>query len=64
MKTLPIVRKKLADLSPLLNETLEAYYWMGFIMADGHLSKQNRLTVTLAIKDSDHLLKLKEFVFI
>jgi hypothetical protein len=43
----------------LLQESYEAYYWAGFIMADGSINyKQNRLKVSLAIKDLEHLQKL------
>lgn len=50
--------KRKADCSFLLEESLEKYYWLGFIIADGHISKNNRLKITLAIKDTEHLEKL------
>ncbi len=46
----------------LLQESLEAYYWIGFILADGHISNQFRLIVTLAIVDIEHLRKLADFL--
>ncbi len=50
-------------LDKLLLNTPEAYYWMGFIMADGHIeSKIYRLSVTLAIKDKRHLIKLAKYI--
>ena len=49
-------------LSPLLQDNLISYYWLGFIFADGHLSKKGRLAVTLAIKDKEHLQKLTNFL--
>jgi hypothetical protein len=46
----------------LLNENLESYYWLGFILADGHISKDYRLVVTLSNKDKLHLLKLANYI--
>lgn len=46
----------------LLEETPESYYWVGFIMADGHITPNNRLQITLALKDSEHLLALAKFL--
>lgn len=48
--------------SKLLLETPEAYYWAGFIAADGHIDKNKRLQITLAIKDSEHLKKFASFI--
>jgi hypothetical protein len=50
------------DVSVLLEESPEAYYWSGFIAADGHIASDKRLTVTLAIKDLDHLKKFANFI--
>ena len=39
-------------------DTEEKSYWMGFILADGNISKNsNRMHITLARKDDGHLLK-------
>lgn len=51
-----------SDTSVLLEETPLAYYWIGFILADGHVSDIGRLRVTLAIKDKNHLLKLANYI--
>jgi len=51
-----------SDTSSLLQETTEAYYWVGFILADGHISNLNRLTIALANKDYEHLEKFGNFV--
>ena len=42
----------------LLNENLETYYWIGFILADGSIKSNNRLVVSLSNKDAEHLEKL------
>lgn len=49
------------NLKKLLDENLETYYWIGFILADGCFVK-NRFTITLSIKDADHLKKLASFL--
>lgn len=43
--------------SPLLNDTIENWYWYGFIIGDGNFSK-SYLRVTLHKDDLNHLLKL------
>lgn len=48
--------KRKGDVSFLLDESLESYYWIGFILADGHISN-GRLTIGLSNKDRDHLEK-------
>jgi hypothetical protein len=53
-------RKK--KLEKLLGESLEVYYWLGFLAADGHFSKVGRLKLTLSKKDEDHLRKFHEFI--
>lgn len=50
------------DLSKLLEENLLSYYWIGFILADGHLSSTNQLVVSLANEDKGHLEKLAFFL--
>lgn len=43
------------NLNFLLEEKPEIYYWIGFILADGHISKNNRLKICLSVKDIEHL---------
>lgn len=40
----------------------EKAYWLGFIMADGYISKYNQIEVSIQLSDKEHLKKLKEFV--
>jgi len=46
----------------LLDETTYNYYWLGFIMADGHFSKKGELKITLGIKDIEHLKKFANYI--
>lgn len=51
------------NIGTLLENTLEAYYWMGFLYADGHFNfGQKRIIVSLAIKDKEHLQKAAKFL--
>lgn len=43
-------------------DTYEKAYWLGFILADGSLSKHNSLKIGLAEKDKDHIVKLQKFL--
>ena len=54
--------KRVADLSVLLNETPESYYWMGFLIADGHFYKRGAIKLHLAEEDREQLEKFKSFV--
>lgn len=45
----------------LLKETPKAYYWMGFLIADGHFTKK-RIILGLGIKDIDHIKKFAKFI--
>lgn len=49
------------NVKKLLLETPEAYYWMGFLMADGHFTEK-RIVVGLGIKDVDHIKKFAKFI--
>ena len=50
-----------SDLSILLNDSNETFYWIGFILADGCFF-EDRLQITLAIKDKDHLQNFANYV--
>jgi hypothetical protein len=49
------------DLSVLLHDSPEAFYWMGFIAADGYFFN-NRLRLVLARKDKRHVESFCRFV--
>lgn len=50
------------DCSVLLQDNIITYYWIGFILADGHIYNRRRLKVSLGTKDTAHLLKLANFL--
>jgi len=52
-----------ADLSVLLRETSDAYYWMGFLYADGYFNHDiRRLKLTVQERDIQHLKKFSNFI--
>lgn len=53
--------KRVGDLSVLLNDSLETYYWIGFLLADGSFTN-SRLELTLANKDEEHLYKFAKYI--
>ncbi len=50
-----------ANLNKLLEDTPEAFYWIGFILSDGCIY-DGRLTLRLQNKDKDQVLKFGKFV--
>lgn len=50
----------LFDETFFLGECEAAYYWAGFIAADGNISDSGRVSLAVAEKDIDHLLKFKK----
>lgn len=53
--------KRVANLAVLLDDNLESYYWMGFLLADGNFN-DGRLTFSLKKSDSEHLKKFGNFI--
>lgn len=53
---------KKSDVSVLLKEECISYYWIGFLLADGHFSENNILKVTLSSIDKEHLFNLQKFL--
>jgi len=37
-------------------------YWIGFMIADGHISKKKNIQINISIKDKLHLLKITEHI--
>jgi len=57
-----IIAVRIGNVEPLLHDTPEAYYWIGFIFADGSILGGNRLSVTISSSDVDHLRKLSNLL--
>lgn len=49
------------NLQKLLNETPEAYYWIGFIMADGYIDHINN-RIKLQLNDKEQVNKFRKFI--
>jgi hypothetical protein len=43
-------------------DDITSCYWLGFMLADGNISKKNNMMLNLAIKDKDHILKIEDHV--
>ena len=53
---------KKAQIINLINGTNESFYWLGFLIADGHFSKTNHIQINLNEKDLGHLNKFAKFI--
>lgn len=51
---------RLSDMSGLLEETLDAYYWAGFLAADGSFERRGRLRFCLS--DHDQVRRFASFI--
>lgn len=49
--------KKLIDYSDNIS-----MYWLGFMIADGHIYNKSNIQINLSIKDKPHLLKIQEHI--
>lgn len=57
-----INRRRKNKLSKLLEDSLESYYWLGFLLADGHFTDLGRLVLGLSIVDKGHLDRFNDFL--
>jgi hypothetical protein len=60
-KAIHMKRQKTMQLKRLLEDTNEAFYWAGFLMADGCVTI-NRVTLVLAKQDWNHVREFGKFV--
>jgi hypothetical protein len=51
-----------SNLYKLANDSLESFYWIGFLLADGTFYNNGRITCILSAKDVTHLKKYAEFI--
>lgn len=55
--------KRKSDLSKLLDDKCESFYWIGFIFADGCVSNQyGRVILNTVDEDKMHLLKFSKYI--
>lgn len=50
------------NLMALFNESLESFYWLGMIAADGYVSKEGHLMLVQCLKQRRHLQKFANFI--
>ena len=53
-------RKRVSDLSILLDDSLISYYWIGFMLADGHFDSAGRFQVNIC--DKDHIETFAKYI--
>jgi hypothetical protein len=57
-----ICEQRKGTLEPLFNKTIESYYWLGFIAADGYISKTGHLLISQSDKDKENMDKMAIFL--
>ena len=50
-----------SNMNKLMEDTNDAFYWIGFLAADGHFA-DGRIRLILSIKDIEHLSKFGKFI--
>lgn len=56
------VKRRFNNIKRLCNEEIIDCYYIGFILADGHIEKNIRLQISLSLKDKEWLESFKEYV--
>ena len=56
------ITKRNGDLSVLLDQSYESYYWLGLFVADGHITKDGRFCISQRHKDSHQIIKLSKYL--
>jgi len=49
-------------LEPLFNKSIESYYWLGFIAADGYVAKNGHFMISQSEKDKETIEKMAEYL--
>ena len=62
LKKLDNLHQTNGDISCLLLDTEEAYYWLGFLLADGTFDAKGSLCLALSEKDKQHVYNLAQFL--
>lgn len=50
------------NMRKLLEDTPEAFYWIGFLLADGYFVDNRQISLELSNKDESHIIKFNSFV--
>jgi len=53
---------KFIDLSKLLDNNVKSFYWMGFLLADGHFSSRNGIRLAIKKSDESHFQSYANFI--
>ncbi len=53
---------RIGDLTPLLSNTPECFYWLGFLCADAHFSSVGSIQLELSNKDLEHIKAFCNYV--
>ena len=54
--------KRNSNMNILMYDELDTFYWIGFILADGHISNSERIKISLSNKDRNHLQKFVDYL--
>ena len=54
--------KRNSNMNILMYDKLDSFYWIGFILADGHISNSERIKISLSNKDRNHLQKFVDYL--
>jgi transposase len=57
-----VVDVRKGDISPLLSKTIESFYWLGYLAADGYISTGGHLMFSQGEKDKESVYKFAEYV--
>jgi hypothetical protein len=51
-----------SKLAVLLDNSLESFYWIGFLLADAHFSSKKRIILKLSDKDEEHIARFADYI--
>lgn len=57
-----VVGNRKGDLTPLLDESLQSFYWLGLLASDGYVSKDGHVMFSQGEKDRDIVSKFADYV--
>jgi len=57
-----VPRFRRGNLRPLLDGSIQSFYWLGFVLADGHITKTGQLTISVMEHDDQHLQAFASYI--